>query len=176
MSGGQTLGREQIAGLLPHAGAMMLLDEMLECEPHRIVCRCDSHRRPDHPMRTDAGLGSASAVEYAAQAMALHAALQASQQAQPPKLTPSAADASPSAADTSPSAADASPHGVLASVRALRLNVERLDDIAADLIVTATLHSGDAQSAMYEFCVTADARDLVSGRASVLFLAPQGQG
>lgn len=168
MNRAQTLGREQIAGLLPHAGAMMLLDEMLVCEPQRIVCRCDSHRRPDHPMRTDRGLGSASAVEYAAQAMALHAALQASQQVPPP-------NPAPSAADRPPSAADASPHGVLASVRAVRLNVERLDDIEADLIVTATLHTGDAQSAMYEFSVTADARDLVSGRASVLFLAPQGR-
>ena len=149
------LNHTQIAQLLPHAGAMCLLDELLSCDPDTIRCRSQSHRRIDHPMRTEQGLGSANAIEYAAQAMALHAAVNASLH------TPAVAAALPVAR----------PHGVLASVRGVSLLVGRLDDIADDLIITARLHSGDALSAMYEFAVHAGDRQLVNGRASVLFVA-----
>ena len=80
---------------------MCLLDEMLHWDRERIACATDSHRVADNPLRSRSGLQAACAIEYAAQAMALHGALVAP------------AGAGPQA-------------GYLASVRGVKLAVARL--------------------------------------------------
>ena len=152
------LNRSQIEQLLPHRGSMSLLDQMLSWDEQSIVCSTGSHRLPEHPLRDAHGLGSANAIEYAAQAMALHAALLGASVVRSDAIRSDAVKLR------------VPPHGVLASVRSVRMRVARLDDIAADLTVTARLQSGDAQTAIYEFALHAQARELVSGRASVLFV------
>ena len=128
---------------LPHQGGMCLLDAVTEWDAQRIRCTASSHRAPDNPLRAHDRLGAACGIEYAAQAMAAHGALLA-------------------AADNPPRA------GYLASVRGVELHVARLDDIAADLEVEAERLSGDDNTILYGFRVSAAGRELLSGRAAVV--------
>jgi predicted hotdog family 3-hydroxylacyl-ACP dehydratase len=128
---------------LPHQGSMCLLDAVTDWDAQRIRCTATSHRHADNPLRAHGRLGAACGIEYAAQAMAAHGALLA------------AADGAPRA-------------GYLASVRGVDLHVSRLDDIAADLEVEAERLSGDGNTILYGFRVSAAGRELLSGRAAVI--------
>jgi predicted hotdog family 3-hydroxylacyl-ACP dehydratase len=128
---------------LPHQGSMCLLDVVTEWDGQRIRCTASSHRHADNPLRAHDHLGAACGIEYAAQAMAAHGALLA------------AADGAPRA-------------GYLASVRGVDLHVAQLDDIAADLDVEAERLSGDDNTILYGFRVSAAGRELLSGRAAVV--------
>jgi predicted hotdog family 3-hydroxylacyl-ACP dehydratase len=128
---------------LPHQGSMCLLDAVTEWDAQRIRCTASSHRHADNPLRAHDRLGAACGIEYAAQAMAAHGALLAG-------------------ADSAPRA------GYLASVRGVELHVARLDDIAADLEVKAERLSGDGNTILYGFRVSAAGRELLSGRAAVI--------
>ncbi|HEX7156529.1 MAG TPA: hypothetical protein VF229_04890, partial [Burkholderiaceae bacterium] len=46
-----SLDRGWIAAHIPHAGGMCLLAEVAQWDADAIVCRADSHRAPDHPLR-----------------------------------------------------------------------------------------------------------------------------
>jgi predicted hotdog family 3-hydroxylacyl-ACP dehydratase len=128
---------------LPHQGSMCLLDAVTYWDGQHIRCTATSHRDAANPLRAHDRLGAACGVEYAAQAMAAHGAL----------LAP---------ADSAPRA------GYLASVRSVELNVARLDDIAVDLEVEAERLSGDGNTILYGFRVSAAGRELLSGRAAVI--------
>lgn len=128
---------------LPHQGSMCLLDAVTEWDPQRIRCTATSHRDADNPLRAHEHLGAACGIEYAAQAMAAHGALLAG------------AEGAPRA-------------GYLASVRGVDLHVARLDDIAADLEVEAERLSGDDNTILYGFRISAAGRELLSGRAAVV--------
>ena len=69
------LDRDAIARLVPHAGAMCLLDRALSWDAEGIACEADRHRDPANPLRRDGRLPAICGVEYALQAMALHGAL-----------------------------------------------------------------------------------------------------
>lgn len=151
MTPGQAFGQDTIRTLLPHAGAMCLLDRVLRWDAESITCATTSHRALDNPLRGGFGLAAVNAIEYAAQAMALHAGLQAK----------AGGLSDPRSANTA--------HGVIASVRSVRLGCQRLDTITAEIEVGAQLISGDPLTAMYEFWLQAAGVRLVTGRASVLF-------
>ncbi|MGA7949353.1 MAG: 3-hydroxylacyl-ACP dehydratase, partial [Thiobacillaceae bacterium] len=112
-------------------------------DAQRIRCTASSHRLVDNPLRAHDHLGAACGIEYAAQAMAAHGALSA-------------------AASSAPRV------GYLASVRGVDLHVARLDDIAADLNIEAERLSGDDNTILYGFRVSAAGRELLSGRATVV--------
>lgn len=136
-----------IASHIPHQGAMCLLDGVLEWDAQRIVCRATSHRDPANPLRVAAALPAACGIEYGAQAMAVHGAL----------LAPGGAPLG---------------RGFLASVRAVTLHAARLDDVAGPLEVRAARLSGADDHILYEFSIAGDARELLSGRATVVLAAP----
>jgi predicted hotdog family 3-hydroxylacyl-ACP dehydratase len=140
------LKRAWIEEHIPHQGRMCLLDEVCEWDMQHIRCRSATHRAADNPLRSQDRLGIACGIEYAAQAMALHAAL--------------AAYGAP--------AAGAPEIGFLAAVRDVLLRVSRLDDIESDLICEATLVAGDGRTAIYEFALRDNRRNLLSGRATIL--------
>jgi predicted hotdog family 3-hydroxylacyl-ACP dehydratase len=129
---------------------MCLLESVLAWDMNSISCSSLSHCLPNNPLRAASGLASANGIEYAAQAMALHAALV-------------------SGAAPLKGSREQPPHGVLASVRAVQLHVARLDVYAGALTVRAVLLSGDPSTAIYEFSIASGALMLVQGRASVLF-------
>jgi len=138
------LDRAWIERQIPHQGRMCLLDEVIDWDIQHIRCRSGTHRALDHPLRAHGRLGIACGIEYAAQAMAVHGALVAG-----------ALSAKPEA-------------GFLASVRALRLHVLRLDDIEGDLSCAALRIAGDRGTVLYEFESTSQACRLLSGRATVV--------
>ena len=70
-----TLDHASIEALIPHRGPMCLLERMQSCDDTSIECVATNHRDPAHPLRTSSGLLASAAVEYAAQAAALHGAL-----------------------------------------------------------------------------------------------------
>ena len=145
LPGGTALDRAWIESHIPHQGRMCLLAEVLSWDATRIRCRATSHRLADNPLRAHGRLGAACGVEYAAQAMAVHGAIMA---------------------HTSGTRARA---GLLTSVRNLVLAATRLDDLATDLIASAERLAGDEGSTMYEFTVSSGGRELLSGRASIVF-------
>lgn len=137
------LDRRWIVAHIPHQGRMCLLERVLEWTDERIICEANSHRAPDHPLRAAGRLGAAVGVEYAAQAMAVHGAL----------LT---------------TAADKPSQGYLTSARGLTLHVDRLDDLAGPLRITAERISGDDRLILYQFHLHHQDRCLLDGRASVV--------
>ena len=100
---------DEIAGLIPHAHGMCLVDRVLGWDDSSIRCQSDSHRRSDHPLRRDGRLGAVHLVEYAAQATAIHHAVLARQRGESPTS------------------------GYLAAVRQVRLEVAWLHAIPASL-------------------------------------------
>ena len=136
-----TVTREQLAQLIPHADAMCLLHEVTALDNDMITCRAVSHRDPAHPLREDGILPGVSGIEYATQAMAVHGALRERRGRRA---------------------------GMLAVVRDVVLNVERLDDIADDLVLKAHRVHDDGMRLLYEFEVLAGGRELLRGRAVVV--------
>lgn len=142
------LARADIAQRIPHAGAMCLLDSLLSADEHGVHCRIINHTDPAHPLRSASGLLSVCAIEYAAQAMALHAAL----------------------ADE----AGGTPRpGFLASARTVRLLVDRLDDQRGSLQIGITRVATGGDQALYRFELhNAEQQLLVEGRAAVVLNTP----
>ena len=139
MTAGQAL-----AALLPHAGSMCLLDEVLSWSQAGVICRSASHRRADHPLRRDGVLSAVHLLEYAAQATAVHGGLVAG------------AGASPA------------PAKYLAAAREFDLHVTSLDDIQADLHIDAERLLTMGDSTLYRFHVSADGRELATGRLTIV--------
>lgn len=133
--------RAAIARLIPHQGAMCLLDRVTACDAAGIACAAASHRDPANPLRREGMLPAVCGVEYALQAMALHGAL---------------TDGAPQGA------------GFVAALAGVEIAAERLDDIAGDLAVTATALSRESRGFIYGFAVSDGARRLVSGRGTVV--------
>ncbi len=68
------LTHTEIERRVPHAGAMCLLDRVVRWDASRIDCEAESPRA-GHPLELAQGVPVVAAVEYAAQAAALHVAL-----------------------------------------------------------------------------------------------------
>ena len=127
---------------------MCLIDEVLDWSAADILCRTASHRLASNPLRTADRLRAECGIEYAAQAMAIHGVLNAASHS-----------ASPAA-------------GMLASVRGVTLHVDRLDNIADDLLIRGTRISGDATALLYDFSISRESTTLLSGRATILLRSP----
>jgi len=165
----QTLDHAGIAARVPHSGSMCLLDRLRSWSSGHIECSAVNHREVANPLRTPEGLLSVNGIEYAAQAMALHASLNASMSASM-SASLSASLSAPAAAPAG--GASAPVPGFLASVRAVRLLVPRLDEVAGELQVLATRLAGDARQALYSFALHDDqGRLLMDGRATVILNA-----
>lgn len=139
------IGKAQIAALIPHAGRMCLLEEVLEWDAVHIRCRAGSHRDADNPLRIAGQLPVLCGIEYAAQAMALHGRL--------------------TVQDETPKA------GYLASVRDVVYRAVRLDDLEEDLVIEAQLLLGERQQVVYGFSLSAQGALLLEGRAAVVLAA-----
>ncbi|HUJ88087.1 MAG TPA: 3-hydroxylacyl-ACP dehydratase [Burkholderiales bacterium] len=141
-----SLGRAQIEALVPQRGAMCLLDRVLSWDGDGIVCASASHRRADNPLRARGRLHALAGIEYAAQAVALHGALCAR-------------------------AGRAIGPGLLASLREVELNAERLDLVAGELLAIADALVVERRHMLYAFRVEGDGRILLKGRAAIALVA-----
>ncbi len=133
--------REAIARLVPHQGAMCLLDRVESCDAEGIACIATSHHDPGNPLRRDGMLPAICGLEYALQAMALHGA-----------LTDGAAQGV----------------GFLAGLSDVTLAAERLDTVAGPLHVAATALARESRGFIYALTVSGDGRTLLSGRGTVV--------
>jgi predicted hotdog family 3-hydroxylacyl-ACP dehydratase len=144
------MSNPKVADLVPQRGAMCLLDEVLSFDERSVVCRASSHRSADNPLRCDGRLPSIVGVEYGAQAMAVHGALQANGSVQ---------------------------GGMLAGARAVRCHARYLDEEPGPLTVRAERLVADGGRLLYAFAVEGATGELVSGRiAVVLDAAAPGAG
>jgi hypothetical protein len=69
------LASSQWAELIPHAGAMRLLDAVVDWNMATIHAIGERHGRSDHPLCDETGLHAMHLAEYGAQAAAVHGAL-----------------------------------------------------------------------------------------------------
>jgi len=136
--------RPQIMRMIPHSGAMCLLDDVLEWNAHSLRCRSRRYRDLDNPMRRANGvLGMSCGIEIAGQAVAVHGSLLAASAGEPRQ-------------------------GYLVSLRDVQLRAGRLDAIADDLLIDAERLAGDARSATYQFAISVAGTMLLNGRLTVL--------
>jgi predicted hotdog family 3-hydroxylacyl-ACP dehydratase len=142
------LPKSEWAHLIPHAGTMCLLEEVVAWDAMHMHARSASHRSPDNPLRTDAGLHALNLCEYAAQAMAVHGALR-----------PQGAGG------------DARP-GFLVALRDVVLQIDRIDQLRGRLQVHVECLLAMPDSLQYAFRVEHRGRVLATGRAAVMLTAP----
>ena len=136
------LSRDEIASLVPHHGDMLLIDSVREWSEGKIVCVSNQHRSADNPLRRGGILPAASGIEFCGQAMAIHGA-----------LVGVAKDR----------------RGLLVALRDVRFAVQRLDLGEGELLIEATAIDRSADASSYGFCLSGAGKELLSGRAIVLF-------
>ena len=138
--------RQRILELIPHQGAMCLLDSALAWSATDITCVAQSHLSADNPLRRDGLLHPVCGIEYGLQAAALHGALLRGTR---------------------------QPTAYLASLRGVEIRTSRLDDQSLGILrVTATQEICAPHGVTYRFALAAEAGvELLSGRALLATLA-----
>ncbi len=139
------LAKTDWAQLIPHQGAMCLLDAVLAWDATTIHATSSGHASVDHPLRGKYGLHAVNLVEYGAQAMAVHSALLSRDRG-----------------------VLESRQGRLVSVRDVALSVEFVDQLDGHLDVHAQCLYADDTGAQYAFRVEHRGHVLASGRAAVI--------
>jgi predicted hotdog family 3-hydroxylacyl-ACP dehydratase len=138
------LNRDELAALIPHQGAMCLLERVLEWDAQHIVLATTTHRSAQNPLRSEGRLRALHLCEYAAQAMAVHGSLLARAQgswAQP---------------------------GMLVSLREVELLCAYLEDLPGELRVSATRLLAGGDGWQYSFTVHHGDELIARGRAAIM--------
>ena len=138
------LDRVAIAALIPHAGRMCLLDQVIHWDEHCIRCSAVSHRDIDNPLREAMGLSTLAGIEYAAQAAAVHGALLNG--------------------DTIPR------RGVLAALKDVTATQPWLDQTSDELIVETTPLHRDPAGGIFAFAVFAGEERILSGQFTIMYI------
>ena len=138
------LNKQAICELMPHAGSMCLIDELLEWGPETIRCRSLSHLSPSNPLRSANKLNAIHAFEYAAQAIGLHGGLLAQATGEPPAS------------------------GMLVSLRQAKLYRRFLEDAEAALTVSAQRLLADSSNLLYAFELNLEHEAVATGRAAII--------
>lgn len=139
-------GRDKLCQYLPHAGAMCLIDSVLEVDLNRIICFASSHRELDNPLRFEDRLPAVCGFEYVGQATYLHGALTIAERI---------------AAEQVP---DTPPVAMVASLRNFKLNAGRLDQFGHDLRIEAEIIAFSMNATSYNFTINAGSEQVMSGR------------
>lgn len=126
---------------------MRLLDSVETWDETSIRCRAVTHREQAHPLRSRGRLSVSVGLEYAAQAMGVHAGLLDRGGLTEGRI------------------------GYVGSVRDVTFAVDRLDDTAFDLVIEATRVAEGEQSYMYRFTISLGDRAVIQGRASIFIKA-----
>ena len=136
---------ERLRTLLPHAGAMCLLDSVADWSADSITCGASSHLSPHNPLRRNDRLAMICGAEYGLQAAALHGTLVAGGLRQPA--------------------------GYLSGLALDPIEAERLDDPSfGRLRVGARLERADRRGLIYAFTLWAESGTrILAGRGTILF-------
>lgn len=138
--------KSEIRRLLPHGGAMCLVDGVEAWDTRSIVCVSSTHRSVSNPLRRDGRLSALHAFEYGAQAAAVHGGLLAR------------------------SRGERAPFAYLGALKAGSLHVSRLDLLGDDLHTFAELLTGDRRGAIYQCQIEARQRVLAQARLTIVFV------
>jgi predicted hotdog family 3-hydroxylacyl-ACP dehydratase len=139
------IGRDALCALIPHAGSMCLLDGVLGWDATSIACISATHRNADHPLRDHGRLAAINAIEYGAQAAAVHGGLLARGEGRQ------------------------APPAYLAAVRDAELAMDDLDRIEGPLTVSAWLLHADGGGIVYRCAVDAGSERIAAARISMLY-------
>ena len=139
------LAKTDWAPLIPHQGAMCLLDAVLAWDAATIHATSRGHASVDHPLRGNDGLHAVNLIEYGAQAMAVHSALLSRERG-----------------------VTEARQGRLVSARDVSLAVEFIHELDGHLDVHAQCLYADDTGAQYAFRVEHRGQLLASGRAAVI--------
>jgi len=140
------IARATIERLVPHAGAMCLLDTVTAWDAQAISC-ISAAPLPDHPLARDAGVPAIATAEYAAQATAVHGAL----------LKPS----------------DQPRAGMLAALMEIRLVTQVVPADEGELAIRAEVLGRSAAGCLYRFEVATARTPIASGRLLVALQAEE---
>jgi predicted hotdog family 3-hydroxylacyl-ACP dehydratase len=137
------LDRTRILSLIPHQGAMCLLDQVIRWTDSAITCHATSHLAENNPLRREGQLSAVCGIEYGLQTACLHGAL---------------------------SLGKPQPPGFLAALRNVQLLVRRLDDPAiGTLAIEAVRDLQSSAGLIYNFTLrSASGRSLILGRATIV--------
>lgn len=135
--------KADIARLVPHAGSMMLLDQVIGHDQQTIHCRAQLLPDDQHPLVRNGALPATALAEYGAQAMAVHGGLLA-EPGTPPRP------------------------GRLVALGQLALSIDALAH-PSTLDIHARCLSGDRAGQIYEFEIVDGDKSLARGRATIMF-------
>ena len=139
-----SIEKAEIRTLIPHSGSMCLLDKVINWDDESIVCFTNTHRDPANPLRRDGRLSALHALEYGAQAAAIHGGLRAR------------------------AAGATAPPCYLAALRDAHVHVTRLDDVASPLEVRAQRLFGEAGNTIYQCDVSASDVRVADARVTIM--------
>ncbi len=140
----RSLIEEQVKDLVPHSGGMCLLDKIVAWDATTVCCISESHRLLGNPLRSRGRLAAVHALEYGAQAMAVHGGLLAHRRG------------------------ETNAGGYLAALRHAVLHVARLDDLEDPLMVRAEMLAAEGNNLIYQFTVHSGERPVAEARATVI--------
>jgi predicted hotdog family 3-hydroxylacyl-ACP dehydratase len=145
MMNNKVLNQTEFAHLIPHAGSMLLIDQVDSWSNKQIYCTTQSHLASDNPLRLNDSLSAIHLIEYGAQSMAIHGGLLSG------KSSP----------------------GFLAAVRGAHFHIDNLDNITSPLHIEASAELKIENGAVYSFLIT-DSHDtlLLDARATVIHTQP----
>jgi predicted hotdog family 3-hydroxylacyl-ACP dehydratase len=138
------IDRPLIAELIPHQGAMSLLDQVATWDETMIVALSATHRAPDNPLRSHGRLRAVHLCEYGAQAAALHGGLIAH------------------------AAGAVAQPGYLVALRDVALLCDYLEELAGELQIRAELLLQDSGSWQYQFAAAHAGVTLATGRLAII--------
>jgi predicted hotdog family 3-hydroxylacyl-ACP dehydratase len=138
------IDKPEIRCLIPHSGTMCLLDGVVSWDDDSILCVTNTHRDRDNPLRRDGRLSAVNALEYGAQAAAVHGGLRAR------------------------AAGTTAPACYLAALRDARMHLERLDDLTTPLEVRAQRLFGEAGNTVYQCVISVGDTPVADGRVSIM--------
>jgi len=138
------IDKSKIRNLIPHSGTMCLLDDVVRWDDESIVCISNTHRDANNPLRRGGQLSAVHALEYGAQAAAIHGGLRAR------------------------AAGTTAPPCYLAALRDTHLHVVRLDDFASPLEVRVQRLFGDGGNTIYQCSISTDGAPIADGRVTIM--------
>jgi predicted hotdog family 3-hydroxylacyl-ACP dehydratase len=133
----------RIAGLVPHAGSMCLLERIVRWDEESVTAATTTHRSSANPLAVGGRLHAMQLCEYGAQAMAVHGGLAARARGETARP------------------------GLLVSLRDVALNCDFVEGLDGELIVEARRVHDSGAAWQYEFRVEHAGRTLAQGRAVV---------
>ncbi|MEH6569607.1 MAG: hypothetical protein V7709_11050 [Halioglobus sp.] len=138
-SGRQAIGPEEIATLIPHSGSMCLLDHLVTWDHQAIEAVAVDVHSEHNPLREDGMLHSVVLVEYAAQAAAIHAAL-------------------------NEGSIGGNSVAYIGAIKSMTLHQPRVDPSDSELHCVACCVLNNANGAIYQLTVSANQKILMDAR------------